>query len=325
MDHIQFPYRAKSHLALMHVIAEIGAWERHNLKVDYERQITREEAHEMIPKAEIEFVSGNHVSPYAARARGDQWVYVGQSMNENNMTLVTRHDIGIGRLKDVRFRKFGSQGTHPSLNTWLYLKQHGLDPDLDQVEIIKTSSKTAPSDTGNTKPLLQMVIDGDVDACFLSEPKVSLAKQAGLKVINLEPQAMINYVTMSTSKKLVNTRPDIIERTLKAVIEGIAYFKLHRENTVDIIQRCYSEDAKLDRTMAERVYDNLAPNLDPRLYPSLEAVGNVYQEAVKQDKDAARIRPMALWDLHFLRQIDDSHFVDKLYEKDPSHLSRHGG
>lgn len=325
MDHIHFPYRAKSHLALMHVIAETGAWARHDLKVDYERQINREEAHEMVPKGEVEFVSGNHVSTYAARARGDQWVYVGQSMNENAMSLVTRADSGIERLSDVRFRKFGSQGRHPGLNTWLYLKQNGLDPDLDQVEIIKTSSHAAPADTNNRKSLLDMVTDGDVDACFLNEPKIAMAKRAGLKVINLNPQAMINYLTMSTSKKLVDTRPDIIDRTLKAVIEGIAFFKLHREETIEIIQHRYSEEFTLDRAMAEQVYDSLAPNLDPRLYPSLNAIGNVYEEAVKQDKDAARIHPLALWDMHFLRQIDDSGFIDNLYKDDPRHLQTHGG
>ena len=325
MDHIQFPYRAKSHLALMHVISEIGAWERNNLKVDYERQINREDAHELVPKASVEFVSGNHVSTYAARARGDQWVYVGQSMNENTMSLVTREDTGIQRLKDVRYKKFGSQGRHPGLNTWLYLKQRGLDPDLDQVEIIKTSSHAAPADTGNTKPLFDMVKDGDVDACFLSEPKIAMARKAGLKVIELEPMSMINYMTMSTSKKLVDTRPDIISNVLKATIEGIAYFKLNRESAIEIIQRRYQEEGPLDRAMAEQVYDNLAPNLDPRLYPSLAAISNVYEEAVKQDKDAARIHPLALWDMHFLREIDDSGFIDNLYKEDPSHLKIHGG
>ncbi len=325
MDHIQFPYRAKSHLALMHVIAEIGAWERHNLNVDYERQINREDAHELVPKASVEFVSGNHVSTYAARARGDQWVYVGQSMSENSMALVTRHETGINRLKDVRFRRFGSQGRHPGLNTWLYLKQRGLDPDLDQVEIIKTSSHAAPANTGNRKPLLEMVMDGDVDACFLNEPKIAMAREAGLKVIELEPMAMINYMTLSTSKKLVDTRPDIISNVLKATIEGVAYFKLNREATIEIIQRRFGEEGKLDRNVAEQVYNNLAPFLDPRLYPSLPAISNVYEEAVKQDKDAARIRPLSLWNLHFLREIDDSGFIDELYKSDPSHLITHGG
>ena len=57
----------------MHVINECGAWERQGLDVDYDKIINREDAHELVPTGEVEFVSGNHVSTYAARARGDTW------------------------------------------------------------------------------------------------------------------------------------------------------------------------------------------------------------------------------------------------------------
>jgi hypothetical protein len=53
--------------------------------------------------------------------------------------------------------------------------------------------------------------------------------------------------------------------------------------------------------------------LEPRLYPAMDAITNVYQEALRQDPDAARINPLALWNLHYIRQIDDSGFVDALY------------
>ena len=54
MDHIQFPYRSSSHLALMHVINQSGAWERHGLVVDFDKIINRDDAHEEIMKRIIE-------------------------------------------------------------------------------------------------------------------------------------------------------------------------------------------------------------------------------------------------------------------------------
>ena len=307
MDHIQFPYRSHSHLVLMHVIEESGAWARHGLEVDYEKQISREEAHKLVPTGEIEFVSGNHVSTYAARARGDTWTYVGQSMSHNYTGLVTLPDSNIEKLSDLRHRKVGSRGNHPFLNTWLYLKQAGLDADKDEVEIVRRL------EAGKRKSLVDMVRDKDVDACMLSQPSAELAKRAGLKVIDLEPQHMIFYMTMSTSKKMVDEKPDVVLRTLKAVIEGIAFFKINREATLKILMDRYTLDGKLDRQIAERLYDDVAPKLDPRLIPSMRSIANVYQEALRQDPDAAKINPLTLWNLHFLRQIDDSGFVDKLY------------
>ncbi len=330
MDHVQYPYRSSSHLVLMHVINECGAWERHGLVVDYDKGINRDDAHKLVPTGEVEFVSGNHVSTYAARARGDTWAYLGQTISKNNLSLVTRPDIGIEKLEDVRKRKFGSRGRHPGLNTWLYLKQNGLDPDTDQVEIIREERVELPDGTFklNRKSLMEMLKDGDIDACFMTLPNKEFAQREGLKVIDLVPQDMVFFMTVSSSMKMVEERPDIVERMLKGVLEGIAFFKTEREKTIQIIMDKHKKEGDLDRQTAELLYDDFAPILEPRLYPGLNAIANVYQEALKQDEkagDAARIHPLALWDFHFLREIDDSGFIDDLYKDHPEHLEGHGG
>lgn len=330
MDHIQFPYRSSSHLALMHVIDSCGAWERNNLKVDYDKIISRGDAHDLVPSGKVEFVSGNHVSTYAARARGDTWAYCGQTVSNNNLALITRPDAGIDKLEDVRKRKFGSRGRHPGLNTWLYLKQAGLNPDEDQVEIVNEVRVEHPDGTKEVsrKSLLEMVRDGDADACFMGQPRREFAKRMGLKVIDIPAQPMIFFMTISTSIKMVKERPEIVERVLKSVLEGIAYFKINKEETIKILMERHAKEGKLDRDAAEKLYNDLAPTLEPRLYPSLNAVANVYQEALKQDEkngDAKRIHPMALWDLDLLRKIDDSGFINSLYKTHPQLLEGHGG
>ncbi|MCZ6848661.1 MAG: hypothetical protein O7F75_07435, partial [Alphaproteobacteria bacterium] len=123
-------------------------------------------------------------------------------------------------------------------------------------------------------------------------------------------------------------RPDIIERMLKGVLEGIAFFKIEREKTIQILMDKHNKEGQLDRDMAEKLYDDFAPILEPKLYPGLDAINNVYLEALKQDEkagDAKRIHPMALWDFHPLREIDDSGFIDNLYKDHPEHLEGHGG
>ena len=107
----------------------------------FDKIISRGDAHDLVPKGEVEFVSGNHVSTYAARAKGDTWQYLGQTVSKNNLFLITRPDTGINKLEDVRKRKFGNRGRHPGLNTWLYLKQSGLNPDKDQVELVNGEAR----------------------------------------------------------------------------------------------------------------------------------------------------------------------------------------
>ena len=320
MDKVAFPYRSSSHLPLLHVISESGAWEKHGLQVDYDHGISAGEAHRAVPAGDVEFVGGNHVSTYAHRARGDSWVYLGQTMNYVNTALCVRPDSGINGIADLYEKKVGTRGSHPGLNDWLYLKQRGLDTDRDQVELInqlkhKKGDMDPVKGAESAEPLYEWVKKGKVDAAFLTQPAASFAKKAGLKLIDVEPLPMIWFTTVSSSLKFVEKHPDLVERFIKGIIEGIAFFKTQRDKSIKIIQTRYTKEGKLSKEFATLTYESLAHTLEPKLFPAMQSIANVYQEALRQDKDAHKINPMELWDFHYIRKIDDSGFVRNLYGK----------
>lgn len=318
-DHVHFPYRSQSHLPFLHVVAESGSWEKHGLEVDYKYKISATDAHLEVPTEEVEFVGGNHVSTYAHRARGDTWVYLGQTLNSTNSRLVVRPNSGIRGVADLRNKKIGTRGMHPGLNDWLYLKQRGLDVDRDDIEMIAqvvTSGSSIDPDQGaqvDDGPIWKWVRDGKVDAAFVTPPGCVFAEREGLKVIDVDPLPMIWFTTISTSSTFINKHPDIVERFLKGIMEGVHYFKTHPEESTKIIKELYDNEGELDDEAAAFLYNDLNRLLEPKLYPTMQAVSNVYEEAIRQDKDAAKVNPMALWDMHHIRQIDDSGFIDELY------------
>ncbi len=138
MDKVQFPYRSASHLAFLHVVQESGSWEKHSLEVKYDYEITSEDAHKKVADGTVEFVGGNHLSPYIRRPAGDRWVFLGQTVSLLNHRLVVRSDSGINRVSDLKGKKVATKGKHPGLNTWLFIKQSGL---LEQCEMEKAKGK----------------------------------------------------------------------------------------------------------------------------------------------------------------------------------------
>ncbi len=337
MDKISFPYRATTHLAFLHVVGESGAWARHGLEVNYDWQISKSDAHHAVSSGEVEFVGGNHISTYGKRARGDQWVYVGQTLNSVQCKLAVRPDSGINTVADLRGKKIGTRGNHPGLNDWLFLKQRGLDVDRGDFEFVREIGGLGSSedieqlegpDAEQTKrkkhnPLWQWVSDGHVDAALLMSPGHLFAADAGLKIIEIEPLPMIWYTTVSSSLPFVQKHPDIVERFLKGLIEGIHFFKTHPEESTKIIQKHHTKEGQLNWAQATYMYNDIAPVLDPRLYPSMTAIGNVYEAAKRYDPDAEKINPLELWDLHHVRRIDDSGFIDALYgNRDPKAEAR---
>jgi ABC-type nitrate/sulfonate/bicarbonate transport system substrate-binding protein len=327
IEKISFPYRASTHLNLLHVISESGSWAKHGLEVNYDYQISKTDAHRAVSNGEVEFVGGNHISTYGHRARGDKWVYLGQTLNSVNPKLVVRPESGINSVADLRGKKVGTRGHHPGLNDWLLLKQRGLDVDQDDVELVRKvagleTAEAAEQLEGDAAeaakkqkrdPLWRWVRDGKVDAALLLAPAHLFAADAGLKIIDIEPLPMIWYTTISSSLPFVEQHPDIVERFLKGMIEGIHFFKTEPEKSAAIIQRRYTKEGQLSHAQATYIQQTLAPRLEPRLYPTMAAIANVYEEAKREDADAKKINPVELWDLHHIRHLDDTGFVDGLY------------
>ena len=176
-------------------------------------------------------------------------------------------------------------------------------------------------------PLWKWVQDGVVDAALLGPPASLFAKAAGLKVVDVEPLPMIQFTSISTSMNFVQKRPDIVERFLKGTLEGIHYFKTQPEESIKIIQERVTRGGRMNKEQATFTHQNLARVLEPKLYPKMSAIANVYEEALRQDKDARKVNPMELWDLPHIRHLDDIGFIDNLYGAkrgaDPGHRKDH--
>jgi hypothetical protein len=124
---------------------------------------------------------------------------------------------------------------------------------------------------------------------------------------------MIWFTTISSSLGFVEKHPDLVEKLLKGIIEGIHFFKTRPEETIALIRERYVKEGKMNAEQARITYECLAPLLEPKLFPAMPAISNVYEEALRQDKDARKVNPMELWDVHHIRRIDDSGFVRSLY------------
>jgi ABC-type nitrate/sulfonate/bicarbonate transport system substrate-binding protein len=242
------------------------------------------------------------VSTYGKRATGDRWVYIAQSVGLLNHRMVVRPDSGINKVSDLKGKVIGSRGQHPGLNTWLYLRQNGLE---GSVEVVRAR--------GEGESLWEWVRDKKVDAAFVTPPADLFARRAGLKTVDVEFLPMVWFTTVSTGLPFVEKHPDIVERFLKAFCEGIAYFKTHRQESVKIIKEKYKEEGELDNEAAAYLYQDIANILLAKPYATIQSIANVYELGKKQDPAAEKIEPMALWNFHHLRRIDDSGFIDNLY------------
>jgi hypothetical protein len=68
----------------------------------------------------------------------------------------------------------------------------------------------------------------------------------------------------------------------------------------------------VDESELIRRFDAVVTGLKIRPYPTPQAIANTYEVAVIEYPDAKGLNPLSLWDLHWVKELDDSGFIDEL-------------
>ena len=301
-------YRSNSHAPLWLVAAKSGAWEKNGLDVDTSPQLVREKAVEALKNGHVDLISGNHHNLYVRNAKnGEDFVHLAQATNnwtENN--LVVRPEIR--SVRDLRGKKIAADKltSHAGLNIWLFLKQEGLDVDRGDIEMVELR--------GSSEERWQRVLAGEFAGTFVTIPHDSRAAKAGARVISVHPMPMIRGVTLTTTMGFVKQHQDQIRLLTKGFVDAIHFFLTRRQETLEILKEHASPILKLQSDEeVETLYNEWARSLERKPYPSLQAISNVFQLALRRNPEIAGYNPLALWDTHFVRELDDSGYIDKLY------------
>jgi ABC-type nitrate/sulfonate/bicarbonate transport system substrate-binding protein len=305
---IRIYYRAPSHVPLWKVMEECGFLEKHGLEMDFgSLEGQRKRAADGLKSGELDVVSGNHHNLYARKAlNGDPYVHIAQSNNSwrENYLVMGKGVNGLEDLKNKRVAMDDYDG-HTGLNVWLYLKLHGLEEGTD-VELVTDPVKGAER--------ARRVMEGKYEATFIRAVDQLRASKFGARIMELPTMPMIEGVTLTTTTTYVKNHEDEARSLIRALVDATHFFKTKKAETLAIIKKHCTELLKMQNDEEwDCFYETQASSLEAKPYPSLEAVRNVFALALKRNPEIADFHPLALWDLHYVREIDDSGYIKKLY------------
>ena len=214
---------------------------------------------------------------------------------------------GINGLQDLKNKRVAMDDYdgHTGLNVWLYLRQHGLEEGRN-VELVTGAKRGVDR--------AQEVMAGKYDATFIRAVDQLRARKLGARIMELPTMPMIEGVTLTTTTTYVKNHEDEARSLIRALVDAIHFFKTQKAETLAIIKKHCTELLRIQNDEEwECFYETQAASFEPKPYPSLEAVRNVFALALKRDPEIAEFNPLALWDLHYLREIDDSGYINRLY------------
>jgi NitT/TauT family transport system substrate-binding protein len=170
---------------------------------------------------------------------------------------------------------------------------------------------------GSSPNMLASMDKGGLDAAVITIPSMFVAEDRGYKVLLDLADTDIYYLQtmIATTRGYIKGNRDRVSRFLKGYLEGIAYFKQNRKESLEVVKKKLRISTEQERNL-ERSFDLLsAKYYETMPYPSLRGVETVLGFLEKDSPRAKGADPKSFVDDSVLREIDTSGFVKGLYQR----------
>lgn len=187
------------------------------------------------------------------------------------------------------------------------LRRIGLTPGKD-VTIVQV---------GSGPDRLNAIITGKVSAAVINPPSSFIAEKRGLAIVaDVAKMGLVfQHTGAATTRKFIKEHPDTVRRYVRSHVEAVHKMWTDKEATIRALGKYMG--GGLDRDILEKSRDNvLTEAMYPKKqYPSLEGLKTVIEDLAERDPRAKTTKPEQFADMSFIRELDQSGFIDGLYKK----------
>ncbi len=160
------------------------------------------------------------------------------------------------------------------------------------------------------------VATGESVATFMSPLYLPQALAAGLKVLPVPEIPIVGHFAQACLSKFAQKHAVVLREYVKAVLHALVWLTTCRDAAFATLAAELKACMKLaDDRELQRRFDCVVNGIKIKPYPTPEAVANTYEIATLEYNGAKGLNPLALWDLHWVKELDDEGFIDGLYEQ----------
>lgn len=252
---------------------------------------------------DIQFTAGGISSGVNARIAGAEIVAIATFVNTLPYTLVASEKIKLAdQLKGKRFgvSRFGA-ADYIALK--VALPKYGIDPEKEAVLV----------QVGNQSARFGALKGGTVDATLISPPLTLTARKLGFNsVISFQRTGIKwTYNSVLVSTDFANRDRHTIVNFLKGFVEGIAYLRRNKEESLGVLSKWMGLK---DREALEESYGYVLEVLPRKPYTDQEGMQALLSFIGEGNPKAKRFKPQDFNDMRFLQELDQSGFIDRLYQ-----------
>ena len=254
---------------------------------------------------EIQMAFTSGVSVLGAAAQGVEVKMLTSISSRVSWKLIANPQIQSAA--ELRGKRFGVQSIVGS--TWMYamlaLEQLGLEPKRDNISFLPI---------GDAVTIGHSLEAGRIDAAVLDPPLSRRLTSKGFsQLVDLaKTSASFPGLGVGVTRSYLDQQPAILEKVVTALTEGLAFVQLPANKPV-AVKILMKHLRVTDPAVAEDGYQDHLSTLNRKPYPSLDGLRSAQRLMAQQNPKIAAIKVEDLVDARFVRRLDESGFIDRLY------------
>jgi NitT/TauT family transport system substrate-binding protein len=288
--------------AVLWVAREAGLFEKNGLRTDVAYIRSGSTMAQTLVSGEIQMAQMGGPAMLAAGVAGMDVTFVAVALNTTPIVIMGN----VAKMEELKGKAIGITrfGSNTDISARFAIRKAGLQPEKD---IALLQLEDYPGIMGGMQ-------SGRIAAGALADPFTDAAKKLGYKEIadiaalGLE----FPFVGIAAKKNYLKENSDTAQRFVRAYTEAIALYKNNRDLAMKITGKYTGIK---DPAILSSTVNFYAPKLARVPYPTIGGIRFVLEQLATRDPKAKNVNPESFMDVRFVKQLEDSGFIQGLYPK----------
>lgn len=281
---------------------EAGFYAKHGLDVELVLLVGAPLGVTAMLAGETPIVHAGASAVITSNLTGSGAVLIAGSVNRFPYVLFVTDEIK--RVEDLKGKKFGVSriGSADNAAAQTVLQKYGIKAD-----------EVAYVTIGSVPTRLAAMQTNAIQATLLQPPETLKAKELGVKALldftKLDVEWQQNGVAVT--RDYIKKKPDTIRRFMRAYVEAVHYNLTNAKGAQKVLQKYLTIK---DEKAIEESYNEIVLKLTRRVpYPTEPGIQLFLDQLKTTNPKAAQAKPSDFTDVSFLKELESSGYIDKLY------------
>ena len=288
--------------AVLWLAREAGLFEKNGLRTDVAYIRSGSTMGQALVAGEIQLAQMGGPAALAAGVAGFDITMVAVALNTTPIVIMGK----VSKMEELKGKAIGvtRYGSNTDISARFAIRKAGLQPEKD-VALIQLEDYAG---------IMGGIQSGRIAAGALADPFTDHAKRLGyneiadIAALGLE----FPFVGIVTKKTFIKEQPDVVQRFVRAYTESIALYKSNRELAKKVTSKYTGIK---DPEILNSTVDFYAPKLASVPYPTVGGIRFVLDQVATRDPRAKNFSPETFMDVRFVKQLEDSGFIQGLNRK----------